>query len=65
MAKHNGGPQLGQSSLHPGQLLFQHLQAGHILLEAGKRNGVESLLLTGSLPASLISELISDTKQGK
>lgn len=53
MAKHNGGPQLGQSSLHPGQLLFQHLQAGHILLEAGKRNGVESLLLPSSVSSSV------------
>lgn len=50
VAKHDGGPQLGKRFLHPGQLVFKHLQAGHILLEAGEGDGVESLLLTGNLP---------------
>ena len=50
VAKHDGGPQLGERFLHPGQLVFKHLQAGHILLEAGEGDGVESLLLTGNIP---------------
>lgn len=50
MAKHDRGPQLGERFLHPGQLVFKHLQVGHILLEAGEGDGVESLVLTGNLP---------------
>lgn len=50
MAKHDGGPQLGERFLHPGQLVFKHLQAGHVLLEAGEGDRVESLLLMGNLP---------------
>lgn len=50
VAQHDGGAQLRECVLHPGQLVFQHLQAGHILVEAGEGEGAESLLLTGNLP---------------
>lgn len=55
--------------------MFQHLQAGHVLVEAGKGEGEESLLLTGishrsrgeALPplpsVHVINEFISDTEQ--
>lgn len=73
MTQHDGGSQLRKRVLHPGQLVFQHLQAGHVLLEAGEgmggftsAHGKPPLGAQGQhgpcFPVYFINKLIGDTK---